>query len=248
MRRWWTSKYKLPVTSREWEVSIFEDLYVEFLEDLIVSDKDFSASLYEKHLAEGKISTGDPLLDRWERQIARGEDPDLDYMEDSVAAERDALVRERYRRMREEEALEEGFYIEPLPSFSPLEERQSVASRDKKEALPEASKLHLKAREKEETREQKESESARLSYLKAKSDFEAERSAYREKGGFTEESEGERTEKQQEKRKRSIGRQEVVSSLMAKEREEALDKKELLFFFDAPTLAWKKALAERRRK
>jgi hypothetical protein len=75
---------------------------VEFLEDLYQKDEEFAAKSRLKHLGSEMGPTGDPLLDFWERQIARGEDPDLDICEDPRAAKRDALMRDKARQHFEE--------------------------------------------------------------------------------------------------------------------------------------------------
>ena len=78
LRRWWTTKYQLPWTPSNLEdLSVF-DLLVEFYEDLFESDK---TALYDAARGEdGEIvfeETGDPLIDKWEKELAMGITPDL---------------------------------------------------------------------------------------------------------------------------------------------------------------------------
>jgi len=98
LRQWWTHRYNRPTTSREWGDSYLDDLMVEFLEDLYNTDDESAAKARLKYMGTEVGPTGDPLLDFWERQIARGEDPDLDMCEDPRSAQRDALMKERARK------------------------------------------------------------------------------------------------------------------------------------------------------
>jgi len=75
---------------------------VEFLEDLYNQDEESASKARLKYLGSEMGPTGDPLLDFWERQIARGEEPDLDICEDPRAAARDALMKEKARKHFEE--------------------------------------------------------------------------------------------------------------------------------------------------
>ena len=101
LRRWWTKKYRLPITSEHWKESFFEDLYVEFFEDLLFEDEDFARVQRLKYLGV-EVITGDDLLDLWERQIAQGQVPDMDVGEDEKAKERDRKVREAARKHKEQ--------------------------------------------------------------------------------------------------------------------------------------------------
>jgi len=78
LRRWWTKKYQLPWTPKYIEGLTKFDLVVEFYEDLFDDDK--GALLEASRGEDGEImfeSTGDPLIDKWERELAMGIDPDL---------------------------------------------------------------------------------------------------------------------------------------------------------------------------
>lgn len=78
LRRWWTKKYSLPWTPSNIGSFTVLDLLVEFYEDLYDNNKE---ALYEASRNEdGEIvfeSTGDPLIDKWEQELAMGIDPDL---------------------------------------------------------------------------------------------------------------------------------------------------------------------------
>jgi len=84
-----------------WRDSCIEDLYVEFIEDLIHENEDFGKEMRLKYLGYSGIDTGDEVFDRWERMFEAGLDPDLDYQEDDVSKARDALVAEAARRQQE---------------------------------------------------------------------------------------------------------------------------------------------------
>jgi hypothetical protein len=79
LRRWWTDKYKLPWTPSNVGDFTTLDLLTEFYEDLFEKNKD---ALYDASRGEdGEImfeSTGDPLIDKWEREMSMGIEPDLD--------------------------------------------------------------------------------------------------------------------------------------------------------------------------
>jgi len=73
--RWWTKKYRLPSNHSLYLDSVLEDLLVEFFEDYYI---DNPLEVYRTE--EGKIffsNTGDDLIDKWEREIADGKEPDL---------------------------------------------------------------------------------------------------------------------------------------------------------------------------
>jgi len=94
------NKYTRPITSVEWQNSYLDDLFVEMYEDLLEQDKDLLRELSLKYLGMEVSPTGDPLIDKWERQIARGEMPDLNEGEDDVAKSRDALVKQAYKAQK----------------------------------------------------------------------------------------------------------------------------------------------------
>lgn len=77
LRRWWTNKYKQPWTFKVEEEFTVYDLLVEFYEDHFSNDK---KAMYEAISKDGHIrlaKTGDPLIDKWEEELANGLDPDL---------------------------------------------------------------------------------------------------------------------------------------------------------------------------
>lgn len=94
--------------------SHLDDLIVEFLEDVYENDEEAARKARLKHLGYEVERTGDPLIDLWERQIARGETPDLDVMEDDRAANRDRLMKEAARKHFD--ATGERIYRSPIQS------------------------------------------------------------------------------------------------------------------------------------
>lgn len=75
MERWWITKYRLPWNHELAQSRTFYELLVEYFEDY------YEANPLEAHRNEqGNIQfrdTGDPLVDKWERDIAEGGVPDL---------------------------------------------------------------------------------------------------------------------------------------------------------------------------
>lgn len=72
-------KYRLPPTSDEYLRYTPEDLLVEYLEDYVSAHPEEPVRR-RVHDQTGSpyFETGDPVIDRWERQIAEGGLPDLD--------------------------------------------------------------------------------------------------------------------------------------------------------------------------
>lgn len=106
LRRWWTGKYKLPWTPKYIEDLTELDLLVEFYEDLFTEDKTalFEASRNE----DGEIvfeSTGDPLIDKWEKELALGMEPDL--TEGMTQEDLDLLKEEQSKSTRAKKQLHE---------------------------------------------------------------------------------------------------------------------------------------------
>lgn len=76
MRRWWCKKYQLPPTSPLYLAYTREQLFIEFMEDIYENPPPGGVPLdLGDHLV---FKTGDPVVDKWEEQYARGEMPDLD--------------------------------------------------------------------------------------------------------------------------------------------------------------------------
>lgn len=93
LRRWWTKKYQKSPNSREYNEYTLFDLLTEFFEDY-----------YEENPSQMRdlklpfASTGDPMVDKWEKEIEQGLIPDL--MEDvpkEVAEKLKALSGKAYR-------------------------------------------------------------------------------------------------------------------------------------------------------
>jgi hypothetical protein len=98
LRQFWTKTYKLPVTSDAWNNSYVEDLIVEFFEFYYQENSDEFMKAKKRLFGSEFGVTGDDLIDFWERQIARGETPDLSIGEAENAKRRDARIREKTRR------------------------------------------------------------------------------------------------------------------------------------------------------
>lgn len=93
VRQWWSQKYSRPATDPAFERQTYAELHLEMLEDLHLRRKgllrdledrpaDFKAveELQQLNKAlgiEGEVSS-DPLIDKWERELAAGRIPDLD--------------------------------------------------------------------------------------------------------------------------------------------------------------------------
>lgn len=94
-KRWWVNKYNQP-TRQFWEsslsallVEMYEDLYAtrdEIMEELATRRGD-KTELYDKLARVNKALSEDggepkyspdPLIDKWERELAEGKDIDLD--------------------------------------------------------------------------------------------------------------------------------------------------------------------------
>lgn len=95
MRRWWERKFSLPWSDeRAQSLTLFE-LTKLYWEDIYASD---SKALMEASRNEnGDVvfeETGDPLIDKWEKEIAMGAKPDLT----------EGLTQEELDRMRADQA------------------------------------------------------------------------------------------------------------------------------------------------
>jgi hypothetical protein len=108
LRRWWTEKYKLPWTHECAQNATIEDLLVEYHEDLY--DKDPSEA--RKAWADGGEfyfeHTGDPLLDKWEEELAKGLIPDL---EEGMSQEQRAQLQKEREAARRKKGIPEPEFI-----------------------------------------------------------------------------------------------------------------------------------------
>lgn len=77
LRRWWVKKYQIPWTSSYFQESTLLELLIEFMEDYYENNK--SELFHDSLDADGNVvfDTGDPLIDKWEQEIAKGLSPDL---------------------------------------------------------------------------------------------------------------------------------------------------------------------------
>lgn len=90
------------------------------MEDLLESDEKRYKAALKKHLGRHLPVTGDPLIDMWEEQLARGEDVDLSLGEDERAKRHDEKVKkkvqEHYERTGERiiyrESTEQGWFTQ----------------------------------------------------------------------------------------------------------------------------------------
>ena len=95
-KRWWANKYKLPPNHELFQSLSLSELLIEMYEDLMMTKRELlqdlekargeeRADLVERigHIdrilngGEQKFST-DPLIDKWEKEWADGQMPDLD--------------------------------------------------------------------------------------------------------------------------------------------------------------------------
>ena len=98
LRRWFSKKFRLPITSKEWLDSYVDDLLTQMMEDVYEQDDELLREGRIKHLGTEIGPTGDPLIDMWEKQISEGRVPDLNYKEPENAKQRDKKIREAARR------------------------------------------------------------------------------------------------------------------------------------------------------
>lgn len=99
LRRWWTDKYKLPSTHEAFQNATIEDLLVEYYEDYF--DANPSEARKEQSDEDGEFyftNTGDPYVDKWERELAAGIVPDLtegmsEQAKEELRKEREAIER-----------------------------------------------------------------------------------------------------------------------------------------------------------
>ena len=86
---------------------------IHFLEDHFENDEEEARKARLKYLGYELSPTGDRLVDKWERQVAKGEIPDLEEDEPLNAKIRDAKIRaaaERFYNLTGERV-----YIAPKP-------------------------------------------------------------------------------------------------------------------------------------
>lgn len=93
LKRWWTEKYKLP-----WNHKLFLDSTEFELATEFFLDKYYEQPLEAYRQEDGTIKftdTGDPLIDKWEQELAEGKTPE--YLEAFSPEELEKLVRLRER-------------------------------------------------------------------------------------------------------------------------------------------------------
>ena len=74
-------KYKLPPTDERYQAYTYEELLLEFFEDLFESSPAEFAKLQRPGEGENAVLTGDPIIDELERRIAAGEDLGMEDLE-----------------------------------------------------------------------------------------------------------------------------------------------------------------------
>ena len=97
MRRWWAKKYRRSPKSADFLGYTLWDLLVEFFEDYYGEDK--KRMWKDEREETGHIrlpKTGDPLIDRWEEQLAQGVEPDLT---EGMLPEERAKVKSKMRQI-----------------------------------------------------------------------------------------------------------------------------------------------------
>ena len=69
---------------------------MEFLEDVYENDPKAARQAIRDLDGEFTVETGDPIVDKWERAYARGEDPDLS---EGLTPEEEAALLDRHQRI-----------------------------------------------------------------------------------------------------------------------------------------------------
>lgn len=106
LRRWWVQKYTRPWTHRLFQEADAFDLLVEFYEDLF--DKYPAEALKAAKNEDGEIvfdDVDDPLIQKWEEELAAGLTPDLE--EGLAPAEKERLRKEREKHEIAKKAVQE---------------------------------------------------------------------------------------------------------------------------------------------
>jgi hypothetical protein len=98
LRRWWEAKYNLPSNHELFQKLTLQDLLVSFWEDYYLKNK------IATHTTEGGqvifTNTGDALIDKWERELALGLEPDLLDGVSPEEREREKRAMERLQRQK----------------------------------------------------------------------------------------------------------------------------------------------------
>lgn len=93
LRRWWTEKYRLPSNHELFQTSTVFTLLTEFWLDHYYNN---SLEAYRNEDGEIQfINTGDELIDKWEKELSEGKNPD--YLEGFSQEEIDKLNELRVR-------------------------------------------------------------------------------------------------------------------------------------------------------
>ena len=105
LKRWWIQKYKLPTTHRLFQEQSWAALNLELTEDLWIREQELCEQAQQHEgsalnevldqlqtvrkalglildFGSARITGSDPLVDKWERELAEGRDPDLDEVPD----------------------------------------------------------------------------------------------------------------------------------------------------------------------
>jgi len=125
LRQWAEEKYHLPWTHESLQEQTLLDLLTAYWEDYYRENK-IEASRRED--GEVAFETGDPYIDKWEKELAMGLEPDL--LEGLPSWHREKITREQQRneQLRQiEEGDDEAEFAddysnlaEALPSSTPL--------------------------------------------------------------------------------------------------------------------------------
>jgi hypothetical protein len=93
LRRWWVRKYGLPWTSPHAQQQTEAELLVEFYEDWFHEHPEERRKVLSKDGEFYFEETGDEQIDKWEKELAMGLEPDLE--EGLAPAAREQLKKER---------------------------------------------------------------------------------------------------------------------------------------------------------
>tara|TARA_R100000808_G_C2074491_1_gene100706 strand:+ start:53 stop:565 length:513 start_codon:yes stop_codon:yes gene_type:complete len=98
LRQWWAKKYHSSPKSDEFQRYTLWEMTIEFFEDYYAQDKKRVWKDEREDLGAVELpESGDPLVDRWERQIAEGLEPDLT---EGLPEEKRAQIRERAQQIQ----------------------------------------------------------------------------------------------------------------------------------------------------
>lgn len=108
LKRWAEAKFKIPWNHDVFQERTLFEVLVDLWEDYYLENKIASRMTEDGHVVFS--NTGDPLIDKWEEELARGLEPDLleGVSPEERAAEERALERLKRQHQQVKEAGEPG--------------------------------------------------------------------------------------------------------------------------------------------